>query len=142
MIAAWNGHSIWLLFASFLAGGLNAVAGGGSFLSFPALLGMGVLPIQANATNTVALWPGQFTSIAGYREELRSNLKTILPLAVAALVGGLLGAVVLLRTGQATFMRLVPWLLLVGAVLFAASAPVARRLQTLPAHPHHARPKH
>jgi uncharacterized membrane protein YfcA len=142
MITAWNGHSIWLLVASFLAGSLNAVAGGGSFLSFPALLGMGVLPIQANATNTVALWPGQFTSIAGYREELRSNLKTILSLAVAALIGGLLGAIVLLRTGQATFLRLVPWLLLVGALLFAASGPVARRLQSLTSHPHHTRPKH
>jgi len=142
MIAAWNGHSIWLLVASFLAGTLNAIAGGGSFLSFPALLGMGVLPIQANATNTVALWPGQFTSIAGYREELRSSVRTLMPLSVAALIGGLLGAIVLLRTGQATFLRLVPWLLLVGALLFAASGPVARRLQTLSSHPHHARPKH
>lgn len=130
MIAAWNGHSLWLLVASFLAGTLNAVAGGGSFLSFPALLGMGVLPIQANATNTVALWPGQFTSIAGYREELRSSVKTLLPLSVAALIGGLLGAIELLRTGQAEFMRLVPWLLLFAAVLFAISGPVARRLNS------------
>ena len=59
----------WLAAASVLAGALNAVAGGGSFLSFPALLGVGVLPIAANATNTVALWPGQLTSIAAYRED-------------------------------------------------------------------------
>jgi uncharacterized protein len=141
MIAVWNGHSIWLLVASFLAGTFNAVAGGGSFLSFPALLGMGVLPIQANATNTVALWPGQLTSIAGYREELRSNIKTILPLGVAALIGGFFGAIVLLRTGQATFLRLVPWLLLLGALLFAASGPVARQLQSHSSHPHQAQPR-
>jgi uncharacterized protein len=142
MIAAGSGQSVWLVVASFLAGGLNAVAGGGSFLSFPALLGMGVMPIQANATNTVALWPGQFTSIAGYREELRSSVKTLMPLSVAALIGGLLGAIVLLRTGQAQFLRLVPWLLLFGALLFTASGPVARRLNSRSSnlrqsHPHH-----
>jgi uncharacterized protein len=142
MVAAWNGHSLWLLVASFLAGTLNAIAGGGSFLSFPALLAMGVLPIQANATNTVALWPGQFTSIAGYREELRSSVKTLLPLSVAALIGGLLGALVLLRTGQAQFMRLVPWLLLFAAVLFAISGPVARRLNFRPSGPHQGHPRY
>jgi uncharacterized membrane protein YfcA len=57
-------HWAWLIVATFLAGSLNAVAGGGSFLSFPALLGMGIQPIQANATNTIALWPGQIFSIA------------------------------------------------------------------------------
>ena len=68
-MAHWD--HVWLVVASFLAGALNAIAGGGSFLSFPALLGVGVLPIQANATNTVALWPGQFTSIAAYWQDLR-----------------------------------------------------------------------
>ena len=60
-------------FATFLGGALNAVAGGGSFLSFPALLGIGLGPIQANATNTVAMWPGQLTSIAGYWGEVRKH---------------------------------------------------------------------
>jgi uncharacterized membrane protein YfcA len=120
---------IWLVIASFLAGALNAVAGGGSFLSFPALLGVGVLPIQANATNTVALWPGQFTSIAAYWQDLKHNLRLVLPVCSAALVGGLVGAVVLLRTGQATFMALVPWLLLLAAGLFAASGPVSSWLR-------------
>src|SRR6202011_4774207 len=103
----------WLVIASFLAGALNAMAGGGSFLSFPALLGVGVPPIQANATNTVALWPGQLTSIAGYWEDLKHNLRLLIPLCIAAALGGLAGGIVLLRTGQATFLKLVPWLLLV-----------------------------
>ena len=67
-------HWIWVVVAAFLAGVLNAVAGGGSFLSFPALLGTGILPVQANATNTVALWPGQLTSIAAYRDDIRKNM--------------------------------------------------------------------
>jgi hypothetical protein len=119
----------WLVIASFLAGVLNAMAGGGSFLSFPALLGVGVLPIQANATNTVALWPGQFTSIAAYWTDLKANLSLVLPVCSAALLGGVSGAIVLLRTGQATFMALVPWLLLLAAGLFAVSGPVSRWLQ-------------
>src|SRR5580700_2035762 len=77
----------WLVIASFLAGALNAMAGGGSFLSFPALLGVGVPPIQANATNTVALWPGQFTSIAAYWQDLKANLRLVLPVCSAALLG-------------------------------------------------------
>jgi uncharacterized membrane protein YfcA len=119
----------WLVIASFLAGALNAMAGGGSFLSFPALLGVGVLPIQANATNTVALWPGQFTSIAAYWQDLKANLGLVVPVCSAALLGGVLGAIVLLRTGQATFMALVPWLLLLAAGLFAASGPVSAWLR-------------
>ena len=114
--------------AAFLAGVLNAVAGGGSFLSFPALLGMNILPVQANATNTVALWPGQVTSIWAYRHDLGKNLRLAWPMALAGLLGGAAGAVVLLNTPQRTFMRLVPWLLLVAALIFAASGPVSRWL--------------
>lgn len=123
---SWQGA--WLVVASFIAGALNAVAGGGSFLSFPALLAVGVAPIQANATNTVALWPGQAVSIAAYRSDLRHHLRLVLPLCSAALVGGLAGALLLLHTAQSAFMRLVPWLLLFAALLFAASGPVSRRL--------------
>jgi uncharacterized membrane protein YfcA len=120
----------WLVLASFLAGALNAMAGGGSFLSFPALLGVGVLPIQANATNTVALWPGQFTSIAAYWQDLKANVHLVLPVCSAALVGGVTGAIILLRTGQATFMALVPWLLLLASGLFAISGSVSRWLRS------------
>jgi hypothetical protein len=120
---------LWLIVAAFLGGVLNAVAGGGSFLLFPAMLGMKMLPVQANATNTVALWPGQLTSIAAYRNDLRKNLKLALPMGLAGLLGGTAGAVVLLNTPQMTFLHLVPWLLLVAASIFAVSGPVSRRLE-------------
>jgi len=122
-------HWIWLTVAAFLAGLLNAVAGGGSFLLFPAMLSMKMLPIQANATNTVALWPGQLTSVAAYRDDIRKNRRLALPMALAGLLGGTAGALVLLNTPQKTFMRLVPWLLLVAATIFAVSGPVSRWLE-------------
>ena len=110
---------IWLLTASTIAGVMNAMAGGGSFLSFPAMLGMGVLPVQANATNTVALWPGQLTSVATLRGDVRKDL---LPaIAVASVLGGLLGAEVLLHTEQRTFLHLIPWLILIGTAIFGIS---------------------
>jgi len=121
-------HWLWLIVASFLAGTLNAVAGGGSFLSFPAMMGMGILPIQANASNTVALWPGQLTSIAAYRDDFRKNIRMVLPMGLAGLLGGTVGAVVLIETPQLTFLHLVPWLLLTAASIFAASGPVSRWL--------------
>jgi uncharacterized membrane protein YfcA len=121
-------HWLWLSVAAFLAGVLNAVAGGGSFLLFPAMLGMKMLPVQANATNTVALWPGQLTSIAAYREDIRRNRRLALPMGLAGLLGGTAGALVLLNTPQMTFLHLVPWLLLVAASIFAATGPVTRWL--------------
>jgi len=122
-------HWLWLTVAAFLAGLLNAVAGGGSFLLFPAMLSMKILPIQANATNTVALWPGQLTSVAAYRADVRRNLRVAIPMAFAGLLGGTGGAIVLLNTPQMTFLHLVPWLLLVAAVIFALSGPVSRWLE-------------
>lgn len=124
-----NWHWIWLGVAAFLGGLLNAVAGGGSFLLFPALLGMRILPIQANATNTVALWPGQLTSIAAYRNDIRKHLRLAVLMGVAGLLGGTAGAIVLLNTPQRTFLHLVPWLLLVAATIFAVSGPVSRWLE-------------
>jgi uncharacterized membrane protein YfcA len=121
-------RSTWLFVASFLAGALNAMAGGGSFLSFPALLGVGVPPIQANATNTVALWPGQLTSIVAYFDDLKHNVRLLVPVCAASLIGGFAGGIVLLHTGQAAFLHLVPWLLLMASLLFAASGPVSRWL--------------
>ena len=122
-----HAHYAWLVIASFLAGVMNAMAGGGSFVSFPAMLAMGVAPIQANATNTVALWPGQLTSVAALHEDLRKDL---LPVVIgASILGGVSGAVVLLNTKQVTFLHLVPWLLLVASVLFGISGPVSRWLR-------------
>jgi uncharacterized membrane protein YfcA len=115
---------IWLVVASTIAGVMNAMAGGGSFLSFPAMLGMGVLPVQANATNTVALWPGQVTSVATLRGDVRRDL---LPtVAITSVLGGICGAEVLLHTAQQTFMHLIPWLILVGTVIFGISGRVSK----------------
>jgi len=119
----------WLIVATFLGGALNAVAGGGSFLTFPAMLAVGLGPIQANATNTVAMWPGQLTSIAGYRDEVRKHKRLAVKMALAGLVGGSVGAIILLNTPATTFIQLVPWLLLFAAVVFAVSDPVMKYLQ-------------
>ena len=130
-LATINWHWVWLVVAAFLAGVLNAVAGGGSFLSFPAFLGMNMLPVQANTTNTVAIWPGQLTSVAAYRADVRKNLRVALLMGLAGLIGGTAGAVVLLNPPQKTFMSLVPWLLLFAASTFAVSGPVTRALERL-----------
>ena len=119
----------WVIFTAFLGGSLNAVAGGGSFLTFPAMLSVGLGPIHANATNTVALWPGQLTSIAGYRDEVRKHKKLAIKMAFAGLVGGSVGAIVLLNTPAKTFLSLVPWLLLFAALVFALSDPIMKLIQ-------------
>ncbi len=117
-------HYIWLVIASTIAGVINAMAGGGSFLSFPAMLGMGVLPVQANATNTVALWPGQVTSLVTLRKDVRMDILTTV--AVTCVLGGVSGAEVLLHTRQRTFLYLIPWLILIGTVIFGVSGPVSK----------------
>jgi uncharacterized membrane protein YfcA len=92
---------------------------------------MNILPVQANATNTVAIWPGQLTSVAAYRNDVRRNLSSAVLMGIAGLIGGTAGAVVLLNTPQRTFMHLVPWLLLGAATTFAISGPVSRALSRL-----------
>ncbi len=127
---------VWLIVAAYLGGTLNAVAGGGSLLVFPAMLGVGLPPIQANATNTVALWPGQLTSIAAYRDDIQRHLRLAFWMAVAGFLGGASGATVLLHTPQRVFTQLIPWLLLGATGVFAASGPVSRKLATLTAQRH------
>jgi uncharacterized protein len=120
-------HYIWLVAASTIAGVMNAMAGGGSFLSFPAMLGMGVLPVQANATNTVALWPGQLTSLATLRGDVRKDL--LLTIAATCVLGGVAGAEVLLHTEQRTFLHMIPWLILGGTLIFGVSGWVSKWLR-------------
>ena len=110
---------IFLAFAAALGGALNSVAGGGSFISFPALLFTGVPPIPANATNTIALWTGVAASGGAYRKHLDVPRRVLLPLVSASLVGGLVGAVLLVNTPAQTFMRVLPWLILGATLLFA-----------------------
>jgi uncharacterized membrane protein YfcA len=123
---------VLLLAAAALGGGLNSVVGGGSFVTFPALVLVGVAPVSANATSTLVLVPGALASTVAYRAHLRQP-RGVMPCFVAAsLVGGLLGAALLLRTRD-TFARLVPWLLLGATVLFTVGPLVTRRLRLAPA---------
>lgn len=120
-----------LFVAAILAGALNSIAGGGSFISFPTLLFTGVPNIQANATNTVALWPASIAGAAAYRKELdtKNRLQLWVFLGVS-LVGGLLGALVLLHISSATFTHLIPYLLLVATLIFTFGGSIATRIRT------------
>lgn len=111
---------LFLLFAAaFFGGALNAVAGGGSFIALPALLYAGVPPVAANATTTVSLWPGSVSSAWAYRREIgHAGLRAFLGLGIVSLAGGLIGAELLLGTADTTFMRILPWLMLVAAIAF------------------------
>jgi uncharacterized membrane protein YfcA len=117
-----------LFVAAALGGAVNAVAGGGSFIAFPALLFAGVPPVAANATNTIALWPGTVASAVAYRRELRDARRELVPLGLAGLVGGLAGSILLLRTAERTFVLLIPWLMLFATTLFAFGGAITRRL--------------
>jgi uncharacterized membrane protein YfcA len=113
---------------AFLAGFVNAIAGGGTFLTFPALTGIARLTDQAaNVTSTIGLWPGAAASVASARAEFK-HLRPALTvtLFVLSLVGGVVGAVLLLVTPTTVFARLLPWLLLTATALFAFSRPLAR----------------
>src|SRR5579863_49123 len=113
------GHAVFLFFVAGIAGILNALAGGGSFISILALLFTGVPPVQANATNTVALWPGLAASAIAYLKRLDVPKRLLIPLLVTSVLGGWAGALLLLKTPQRTFLHFVPWLLLSGTLLFA-----------------------
>jgi uncharacterized protein len=116
---------ILLFGAALLGGAVNSVAGGGGFIAFPALLFTGMPSINANATNTVALWPGTLASTGAYRKALNGDLlKRILPLIVITFLGSIFGSALLLKTRQSTFDRLVPWLLLSATVLFSFGGKV------------------
>lgn len=112
-------QALFLFAAALIAGAMNSVAGGGSFFSFPALLFTGVAPIPANATSTVAVWPGSLASVGAYRKRLPKSARVAAPLFIASLAGGLVGAGLLLHTPQRTFMRLVPFLFIAATLLFA-----------------------
>ena len=117
-----------LLFgAAFLGGALNAVAGGGSFLTLPALLSAGVGPVSANATSTLAMWPGSLASALAYRREIFTARQWLVRLGAVSLVGGLLGGWLLIRTSDIRFLQLLPWLMLAAAIIFTIGGRLPAR---------------
>ena len=119
--------AIFLFVTGILGGAMNAVAGGGTFFVFPALLFTGLPPVPANATNTVALWPGLAAGVRAFWPRLRVGWNLLVPLVAISLVGGVAGAILLIRTPAHIFMRLVPWLMLAATVLFAFGGRLGRR---------------
>jgi uncharacterized membrane protein YfcA len=121
-------QAIVLFAAGALGGAINAVAGGGSFVAFPALLFTGVAPVAANATNTLALWIGVTASGGAYRKRLDISRRVMIPLVVTSVVGGLAGAILLVKTPGQTFLRVLPWLLLGATLLFAFGKHLTGRI--------------
>jgi uncharacterized membrane protein YfcA len=117
----------WLsILAAFGAGFVNAIAGGGTLLTFPALLYAGLPSITANATSTCAVWPGSVMSSWAYRRELSANRSRVVMLALPSLIGGLAGAVLLLNTPEKVFRFIVPFLILLACALLVAQEPIGR----------------
>jgi uncharacterized protein len=126
-IHLWQG--VIIFGAAFVAGMMNSVAGGGTLLTFPALIWMGIDAKAANITSTIALWPGSLGGMVGYRRELRDSRRFMLWLAPSSVAGGLVGALLLLKTPASTFAAIVPFLILFATVLFAVGEPVMRWLR-------------
>ena len=129
-------HLLAAFGAAFLAGAINSVAGGGTMISFPVLVALGLNPVVANATNTVGIWPGSLGSIWGFRKELGRVNRRMFWLLVPALIGGLAGALLLRFTPPATFAVMVPWLILFATLLFIIQAKGQQRLRSVEAARH------
>jgi uncharacterized membrane protein YfcA len=122
--------SLILLGAALLAGVVNGIAGGGGLIAFPALLFTGVQPVDANATNTAALWFGTTASTVAYRQELKCYRRTLFLLSTISVLGGILGAYILLHLSRDTFAALVPYLILIATLLFTIGEPLKEWLKT------------
>ena len=114
-------QAILLLAAGFAGGTVNAIAGGATFFTFPAMLAVGIPPVAANASNTVALFPASLVAAIALRRELATTRRHLLRLVLIGIVGGIAGAVLLLATPDRAFLVLVPWLLLLATSVFAFS---------------------
>jgi len=123
-----------LFLASLLGGAQNAIAGGGTFLTFPSLLAAGIGSKVANATSTVALWPGSVASTFGYRRDIRHERRMLLAFGVVSVLGGIAGALLFLWTPEITFDRLVPFLLFGATAIFAFGPILSRHLSLRHAH--------
>jgi uncharacterized membrane protein YfcA len=126
-------HLLFAAIAAFLAGGINSVAGGGTLITFPTLMALGLPPVIANATNTVAIWPGSLGSLWGFRREFRETDAKMRWMVIPSLLGGATGALLLRFTPPSVFEHLVPFLILFATLIFAARAPIQRLIRS--AHP-------
>ncbi len=115
--------------AAALGSAINAIAGGGTLVTFPAIVALGVPPLVANATNTVSLWPGALGSVWGYREALTGSRPWVIGFTLPSVVGGVVGGWLLLRTGEDRFARIVPYLVLAATLLFMARGVLLRWLR-------------
>src|SRR5580700_5170720 len=129
-------HAAAAFAAAFLAGVINSVAGGGTLVSFPTLIWLGLPSVTANATSTVAIWPAAVSSMFGYRRELSTAAPRMLILVVPSLIGGIAGALLLRVTPPSLFDALVPFLILFATLLFMAQEPIQRKLKTANAAAH------
>jgi uncharacterized protein len=118
------------------AGVINAIAGGGTLLTFPALLSAGLTPVGANATNTLALWAGQLSSAFAYKKHLQDERKRAISLAVPSVIGGVLGSALVLALPARIFGAVVPWLIVFACVLLALQGPIKRALAGVPGADH------
>jgi uncharacterized membrane protein YfcA len=125
-------EAVLLVGAGFVAGMVNAIAGGGTLVSFPALLAVGYPSITANVTNTIAIWPGYLGSAIGHRTEHGGSRRRVIVLGVTSVAGALTGAVILLNTPERVFRAVVPWLIAFAAILVAVQPRIAARVKALP----------
>jgi uncharacterized protein len=130
-------HAAAAFSSAFVAGAINSVAGGGTLVSFPTLVWLGLDSVTANATSTVAIWPGTVGSIWGYRRELREAEPRFRILLIPSLVGGITGALLLNLTPASLFDRVVPFLILFATLLFMAQEPIQRKLKSTTGPRHH-----
>lgn len=121
------------------AGAVNALAGGGTLISFPVLIAVGVPPIAANVTNAIALCPGYFGATVAQLPNLNGQRAQLLLLVPVAIVGGLTGGIILLHTGERTFTALVPWMILAASLLLAIQEPVKKLVTRRLSNPIHKR---
>lgn len=121
------------------AGAINALAGGGTLISFPVLIALGVPPVAANITNAVALCPGYFGATLAQLKNLKGQRAQLMLLAPVAVGGGLAGGMLLVRTGERTFTALVPWMILAASLLLAVQEPVRAFVLKRLSNPHHKR---
>jgi|TARA_B110000116_G_C16722422_1_gene529767 uncharacterized membrane protein YfcA len=129
---------LFLFFAGLFGGVLNSIAGGGSFITFPALMFVGIPPIIASATNTFASCAGYMSGTYAFRKEIAVHKDELFFIIIISLIGGITGAWLLLKTPEAVFREAIPWLLLFATALFVFGEKINTRLKSMASNHRHA----